>query len=69
MKPNAPSPGSAYEEVHSYRKATEVKRWPLLYRHPLEKWHRGCMAIAGDSAHPMLPSKPLPSCKSDAFQN
>ncbi|KAI9900971.1 hypothetical protein N3K66_005233 [Trichothecium roseum] len=36
-------------------KATEVKRWPLLYRHPLSTYRRGKMALAGDAAHPMLP--------------
>ncbi|KJZ69560.1 hypothetical protein HIM_11053 [Hirsutella minnesotensis 3608] len=36
-------------------KATEVKRWPLLYRNPISCWYRGRMALAGDSAHPMLP--------------
>ncbi|POR39508.1 3-hydroxybenzoate 6-hydroxylase 1 [Tolypocladium paradoxum] len=36
-------------------KATDAKRWPLLYRHPLPTWHRGRMTLAGDSAHPMLP--------------
>jgi len=36
-------------------KATEVKRWPLLYRPPIQTWHKGKMALAGDAAHPMLP--------------
>ncbi|KAB5515523.1 FAD binding domain-containing protein [Coniochaeta sp. 2T2.1] len=36
-------------------KATEVKRWPLLYRPPIAKWHKGRLAVAGDAAHPMLP--------------
>ncbi|KAB5530379.1 hypothetical protein GE09DRAFT_1252548, partial [Coniochaeta sp. 2T2.1] len=37
------------------RLATEVKRWPLLFRAPVETWRRGKMVIAGDAAHPMLP--------------
>ncbi|KAE9370098.1 FAD/NAD(P)-binding domain-containing protein [Stipitochalara longipes BDJ] len=36
-------------------KATEVKRWPLLYRPPIKTWYKGKMALAGDAAHPMLP--------------
>ncbi|KAH8193587.1 hypothetical protein TruAng_012246 [Truncatella angustata] len=36
-------------------KATEIKRWPLLYRAPVPRWRKGHMALAGDSAHPMLP--------------
>ncbi|KAK3324880.1 hypothetical protein B0H66DRAFT_615055 [Apodospora peruviana] len=36
-------------------KATEVKRWPLLYRAPVSTWAKGKMVIIGDAAHPMLP--------------
>ncbi|KAF7561127.1 hypothetical protein G7046_g3003 [Stylonectria norvegica] len=36
-------------------KATEVRKWPLLYRPPVSTWHKGRMALAGDAAHPMLP--------------
>ncbi|KAK3693245.1 hypothetical protein B0T22DRAFT_35934 [Podospora appendiculata] len=36
-------------------KATEVKRWPLLYRAPISTWHKGRFVLAGDAAHPMLP--------------
>ncbi|KAK3686127.1 hypothetical protein B0T22DRAFT_467387 [Podospora appendiculata] len=36
-------------------KATEVKRWPLLYRAPVSTWTKGKMVILGDAAHPMLP--------------
>ncbi|KAK3349828.1 hypothetical protein B0T25DRAFT_249918 [Lasiosphaeria hispida] len=36
-------------------KATEVKRWPLLYRPPISTWHKGRLVLAGDAAHPMLP--------------
>ncbi|KAK0710064.1 FAD binding domain-containing protein [Lasiosphaeria miniovina] len=36
-------------------KATEVKRWPLLYRPPISTWHKDRMVLAGDAAHPMLP--------------
>ncbi|CAG8954037.1 hypothetical protein HYFRA_00009137 [Hymenoscyphus fraxineus] len=38
------------------KKATEQGRWPLLYRPPISKWHKGNMALAGDAAHPMLPN-------------
>ncbi|KAL0466021.1 hypothetical protein QR685DRAFT_575644 [Neurospora intermedia] len=36
-------------------KASEVKRWPLLYRGPVPTWTKGKMVIIGDAAHPMLP--------------
>lgn len=36
-------------------KASDVKRWPLLYRAPVESWTKGNMVIIGDAAHPMLP--------------
>ncbi|KAK3991273.1 putative salicylate hydroxylase [Cladorrhinum sp. PSN332] len=36
-------------------KATDIKRWPLLYRPPIPTWYRGRLALAGDAAHPMLP--------------
>ncbi|CZR58475.1 related to salicylate 1-monooxygenase [Phialocephala subalpina] len=36
-------------------KATEVKRWPLLYRPPIRTWHKGKLVLTGDAAHPMLP--------------
>jgi len=38
-------------------KATEVKRWPLLYRAPVSRWVKDKMVIIGDAAHPMLPRK------------
>ncbi|KAM7208343.1 FAD/NAD(P)-binding domain containing protein [Naviculisporaceae sp. PSN 640] len=37
-------------------KATEVKRWPLLYRPPIPTWHKDRLVLAGDAAHPMLPN-------------
>ncbi|KAG9256277.1 FAD binding domain-containing protein [Emericellopsis atlantica] len=36
-------------------KTTEVKKWPLIYRNPIPRWSKGCMTLAGDAAHPMLP--------------
>ncbi|KAH8666566.1 FAD binding domain-containing protein [Xylariales sp. PMI_506] len=36
-------------------KATEIKRWPLLYRSPIPTWRKGKLVLAGDAAHPMLP--------------
>ncbi|EAW12315.1 putative salicylate hydroxylase [Aspergillus clavatus NRRL 1] len=37
------------------RKATSIKRWPLLYRDPIPTWSRGRLLLIGDAAHPMLP--------------
>ncbi|GIJ86733.1 hypothetical protein Asppvi_005628 [Aspergillus pseudoviridinutans] len=37
------------------KKATSVKRWPLLYRDPIPTWSRGRLVLIGDAAHPMLP--------------
>ncbi|KAG6063913.1 hypothetical protein E4U32_000754 [Claviceps aff. humidiphila group G2b] len=36
-------------------KGTNVRKWPLLYRRPLPAWNKGCMTLAGDAAHPILP--------------
>ncbi|KAG6001555.1 hypothetical protein E4U21_004095 [Claviceps maximensis] len=36
-------------------KATDVRRWRLLYRHPLPTWNKGRMTLIGDAAHPILP--------------
>ncbi|KAK3954780.1 hypothetical protein QBC32DRAFT_368362 [Pseudoneurospora amorphoporcata] len=36
-------------------KASDVKRWPLLYRGPVATWTKEKMIIIGDAAHPMLP--------------
>ncbi|OHW89735.1 FAD binding domain-containing protein [Colletotrichum incanum] len=36
-------------------KATDINRWPLLYRAPVPTWHKGKMVLAGDAAHPVLP--------------
>ncbi|KAL2867850.1 putative salicylate hydroxylase [Aspergillus lucknowensis] len=37
------------------KKATSIKRWPLLYRDPIPTWTRGRLVLIGDAAHPMLP--------------
>ncbi|OAA56784.1 FAD binding domain-containing protein [Cordyceps fumosorosea ARSEF 2679] len=36
--------------VNVIRKAKDVKRWPLLYRPPLESWHREMLVLVGDAA-------------------
>lgn len=38
-----------------FRKATEIKQWPLLFRAPISTWHKGKLVLVGDAAHPMLP--------------
>lgn len=35
--------------------ATELARFPLLELEELPSWGRGCVAVMGDAAHPMLP--------------
>ncbi|KAL4925269.1 putative salicylate hydroxylase [Aspergillus undulatus] len=37
------------------RKATSIKRWPLLYREPIPTLTKGRLVLIGDAAHPMLP--------------
>jgi salicylate hydroxylase len=44
-------------------KATEVKRWPLLFRSPVSTWRKSKMALAGDAAHPMLPRMAYPKVR------
>ncbi|KAJ5896914.1 uncharacterized protein N7473_006313 [Penicillium subrubescens] len=51
---------SQYHDFHPsllkvLKKATSVKRWPLLYRDPISTWSRGRLVLIGDAAHPMLP--------------
>ncbi|KAK2037168.1 FAD binding domain-containing protein [Colletotrichum somersetense] len=38
-------------------KATDVRRWPLLYHPPAPTWHKGKMVLAGDAVHPVLPQQ------------
>jgi 2-polyprenyl-6-methoxyphenol hydroxylase-like FAD-dependent oxidoreductase len=44
-----------FRRLTTSSKATEVKKWPLIYRDPIPRWSKGCMTLAGDAAHPMLP--------------
>lgn len=37
------------------RGAKDWRRWPLVERPPLPQWCKGCIALLGDAAHPMLP--------------
>ncbi|KAL5044358.1 hypothetical protein BDW71DRAFT_199045 [Aspergillus fruticulosus] len=41
--------------VKIIRKATNIKRWPLLYRDPVSTLSQGRLVLIGDAAHPMLP--------------
>ncbi|PLB34866.1 FAD binding domain-containing protein [Aspergillus candidus] len=36
-------------------KAPDARRWPLIYRKPIHQWTKGCMTLAGDACHAMLP--------------
>lgn len=38
-----------------FERVTEVYRWGLFDRDPMQTWHRGRITLLGDAAHPMLP--------------
>ncbi|HUH88051.1 MAG TPA: FAD-dependent monooxygenase [Pusillimonas sp.] len=38
-----------------FDRVTEVYRWGLFDRDPMQTWHRGRLTLLGDAAHPMLP--------------
>ena len=47
-----------HPEVHAILAATPEGRchkWGLFAREPLPEWTRGCIALLGDAAHPMMP--------------
>jgi salicylate hydroxylase len=47
-----------HPEVHAILAATPEGRchkWGLFAREPLPEWTRGCVALLGDAAHPMMP--------------
>ncbi|CZR64780.1 related to salicylate hydroxylase [Phialocephala subalpina] len=37
------------------KKATHIKKWPLLFRFPISPWYSSKLVLIGDAAHPMLP--------------
>ncbi|KAF8856362.1 FAD/NAD(P)-binding domain-containing protein [Acephala macrosclerotiorum] len=37
------------------KKATNIKKWPLLFRSPISPWYLSKLVLIGDAAHPMLP--------------
>ncbi|KAF2109355.1 putative salicylate hydroxylase [Lophiotrema nucula] len=37
------------------QKASNIKKWPLLYRPPISTWYSSKLVLIGDAAHPMLP--------------
>ncbi|KAL4954144.1 hypothetical protein BDW69DRAFT_144488 [Aspergillus filifer] len=41
--------------IRNCREATDIKRWPLLYREPILTMSKGRLVLIGDAAHPMLP--------------
>ena len=38
-----------------FERATDLHRWGLFDRDPLQQWSRGRVTLLGDAAHPMLP--------------
>ena len=45
-----------HEKVQAIvRATTEVYKWALFDREPLDRWSAGRIALLGDAAHPMLP--------------
>lgn len=46
--------GACETPLRALRLPRQFRRYPILYREPVESWSKGCVTLLGDAAHPMV---------------